>query len=503
MTTHNFFASLLAAALLLSPSACLPAPPQGSDPGQYSRSGATSGSSGADSPGPPGASGSLRGPAALRGFNPSSPLSLQSTVIPPEDFELGPGQSLDPKLGVYIDLSKVKNPQPIRGGTTASTDPGPRTEAYDRLNSDIFAPPGTDSGDVPNAKWPLGLSHNRLGLKSSGWARQQNVNQMPVAKAMAGVDMRLEPNAYRELHWHKQNEWALVLNGSVRIASMEQNGQSFIDDLQEGDVWFFPAGEPHSIQALANGCEFLLIFDDGTFSEDNTFLVSELFERNPLEVLAKNFRTNVDAFKNLPKGELYIFPGTPAPANISEQNSTGPAGSIPMEQSYSYHLSKQEPYRVPGGTVKIIDPKSFPIAKNFAAALFTVEPGAMRELHWHTTSDEWTYFISGQGRVTVYDAPEASATFDFSAGDVGYVPVPFSHYIENTGTEPLVYLEVLLADAYQDVSVAQWLGLTPAQVVKDHLGVDDEFIAKLPKTKQFILPGNKDLLETDFSDEQL
>ena len=73
---------------------------------------------------------------------------------------------------------------------------------YDRQNSDVFAPPGTDSGDVPNAQWPMGLSNNRFGLKGAGWARQQNTEALPGALEMAGVDMRLSPNAYRELHWH-------------------------------------------------------------------------------------------------------------------------------------------------------------------------------------------------------------------------------------------------------------------------------------------------------------
>ncbi len=69
---------------------------------------------------------------------------------------------------------------------------------------------------------------------------------------------------------------------------------------------------PHSIQALEDGVEFLLIFDDGEFSEDNTFLVSELFEKNPRAVLAKNFRTDVSAFDHIPEGQLYIFPGQSA-----------------------------------------------------------------------------------------------------------------------------------------------------------------------------------------------
>jgi hypothetical protein len=46
---------------------------------------------------------------------------------------------------------------------------------------------------------------------------------MPDAKMMAGVDMRLEPAAYRELHWHVASEWSLVLNGSCRIQVLDQS----------------------------------------------------------------------------------------------------------------------------------------------------------------------------------------------------------------------------------------------------------------------------------------
>jgi len=391
-------------------------------------------------PGPPGASGSLRGDPSLAGYDSSYPTPTASTDIPKDDFGTGLNQEADPDLGLYIGLEGVKNPQPFAGSGDSPTDPGPRNQQLESQNPSLYIPPTTDSGDVPNGKWPLGLSHNRHGLAGSGYARQQNVDQLPIAKAMAGVDMRLEPNAYRELHWHKANEWALVLNGSVRLNAVDEAGATFADDLQAGDVWFFPAGIPHSIQASQEGVEFLLIFDDGSFSEDGTSLVSELFERNPKSVLAKNFRTDTSAFDKIPDGELYIFNGTPYPTNASESNITGPAGIIPQTSTYSYHLSQQQPYEVPGGSLKIIDPQSFPIASNFAAALFTIKPGAMRELHWHTTSDEWNYIISGQGRLTIYVAPEASRTFDFQAGDVGYIPVTSAHYLENTGDEDLVYV---------------------------------------------------------------
>lgn len=123
------------------------------------------------------------------------------------DPELVNGQEADADLGLYLDFNSVDVPQPIRGDLGA-TDPGPRTDEYEKLNSDLFAPPETDSGDVPNAMWPLGLSHNRAGTgNQSGWARQQNSAVLPAATEMAGVDMRLSPHAYRELHWHTSAEW--------------------------------------------------------------------------------------------------------------------------------------------------------------------------------------------------------------------------------------------------------------------------------------------------------
>lgn len=155
--------------------------------------------------------------------------------------------------------------------------------------------------------WPLGLSHNRLGTtEKSGYARQQNVNQLPSATDMAGVDMRLAPHAYREMHWHTANEWSLMLKGSVRLSAVNEEGQSFIDDISAGDVWFFPAGVPHSIQALEEGCEFLLVFDNGEFSEDATFLVSEMFLRNPKSVLSKDLQTPVSNLADLPSDQLYV-----------------------------------------------------------------------------------------------------------------------------------------------------------------------------------------------------
>lgn len=431
-------------------------------------------------------------------------VSISSThaaaTLAADSWSLVANQDAPAEDGLILNFENAENPQPIRG-ENGDVDPGPRTYEYDRINPDLLARPGTDQGDMPNAKWPMGLSSNRAGTGNrSGWARQQNKDELPVATAMAGVDMKLAPNAYRELHWHSANEWAYIFNGSVRVSAVNQNGESFIDDLQAGDLWFFPAGVPHSIQATNEGVEFLLVFDQGDFSEDDTDLVTEMFLLNPREVLAKNFQTDISSFDNLPK-EKYIFNGTPLNESLQDAISevNGPAGLVPRSEYYSYHMSQQAPLVVPGGSVKIVDPTTFPIASNFAAALFTIEPGAMREIHWHLTSDEWSFFIAGHARLTSFAGPSSSRTFDFQAGDVGYVPVANSHYIENIGNETVVYLEILQAPKYQDVSAAQWLGLTPKQVVKDTLGLSDQLINSLPETKRYIVPGNANYSTTNFT----
>ncbi|KAH8704851.1 RmlC-like cupin domain-containing protein [Talaromyces proteolyticus] len=414
---------------------------------------------------------------------------LRGAVV--SSYKLAPGQDADADLGIPFRWDDTKNPQPIRG-TWGATDPGPQTYEYSKLNPDIVAPPSTDHNSMPNAKWPMELSHNRLVPNGAGWSRQENTENLPIATAMAGVDMLLAPGAYRELHWHKASEWAYVLNGSCRVQAMDENGQTYVDDVQAGDVWFFPPGVPHSLQALDEGSEFLLVFDQGDFDDSGTGLISEMFLRTPKEVLSKNLNAPLSDFDQLPKDELYIFNGTPAPANLTAQNVTGPGGVARGNHSYTYHLSKQSAYEVPGGSIKIIDPQSFPLASTFSVALVTIHPGAMREIHWHST-DEWGFFVSGQGRVTAYSPPTTGGTFDFQAGDVSYVPATYSHYIENTGDEDIVFLEVLQAPEFTDISVGQWLKLVPEQIIKDTLHLPQSLLDNLSPNKQYIVQGNTNL----------
>jgi oxalate decarboxylase family bicupin protein len=96
----------------------------------------------------------------------------------------------------------------------------------------------------------------------------------------------------------------------------------------------------------------------------------------------------------------------------------------------------------------------------------------MREIHWHPNADEWQYFIAGKARMTVFAAEGRARTFDFQAGDVGYVPLSMGHFIENIGSEPLSFLELFRSPWYMDVSLTQWMALTPPELVEAHLKID-------------------------------
>ena len=381
----------------------------------------------------------------------------------------------------------MSQPEPIRDGTGASIL-GPRNLPLELENPALLAPPPTDAGTIPNLKFSFAAARNRL--LSGGWAREITVRELPVATTLAGVNMRLKPGGVRELHWHKEGEWAYMLAGRARITAVDQEGRNFIDDVGVGDLWNFPAGIPHSIQGLEEGCEFLLVFDSGEFSENETFLITDWFKHTPRDVLAKNFGVSESAFANIPidvDHERYMFAAAVPPALASDAVPS-PAGTVPT--SFSYRMLQQEPVKAAGGQARVVDSSNFPAATTIAAALVEVEPGAMRELHWHPNADEWQYYISGQGRMTVFASAGRSRTFDYQGGDVGYVPFAMGHYVENTGDEPLRFLELFRSDHFADVSLNQWMALTPPELVQAHLNLDPSTLATLSKTKPLIVPAS-------------
>ena len=361
--------------------------------------------------------------------------------------------------------------------------PGPHDPRREQENPDLVNPPATDSGTLPNLRYSFSDAHIRRS--SGGWTRQVTNRELGVATTIAGVDMRLNAGGIRELHWHKEGEWAYMTYGHARVTAFDTDGGWFIDDISAGDLWYFPPGIPHSIQGIGDdGCEFLLAFDDGGFDEDSTFLLSDWFKHIPPEVLAKNFNVPVGTFSQLPSpASEYIF-AAKVPADI---DAVAPKKGKKSTRQFTHHMLQQAPIHSAGGSVRITDSSNFPVSKTIAAALVEIAPGGMRELHWHPNNDEWQYYLEGQGRMGVFASSGQARTFDFRAGDVGYVPFAMGHYVENTGDTPLRFLELFKSDYYADISLNQWLASTPIELVKQHLHLDDQFFNALSAQKHAVV----------------
>jgi len=378
--------------------------------------------------------------------------------------------------------------QKVVGADRSKTDPGPANKELDAQNPDSMWPPATDSKSlVKNFKYPFSFANKRV--YEGGWSREVTVRELPVSKSMAGVNMRLTAGGVRELHWHTAGEWSIMLYGTARVTAIDADGKSFVADVKKYDLWYFPTGIPHSIQGLGpDGCEFMLVFDDGNFSESDTLLLSDAMAHLPPEVLSKNFNVGEQALKNLPKQELFIFQtDVPGPLEADQKAAAGTLGKSPKD--FAFRTMEMPPtMQTKGGEVRIVDSKKFKASTTVAMAMVTVHPGGMRELHWHPNGDEWQYYIAGKGRMTVVATGNLGRTLDFQEGDVGYVENTLLHYIANTGDTDLIFLEMFKSSYYQDLSFSEWLAHTPPELVMAHLHIDKATLDAIPKNGAVVTP---------------
>ena len=154
------------------------------------------------------------------------------------------------------------------------TDPGPQNPALATQFPSAQSPPSTDVGDLPQFWASFNNAPKRI--QNGGWARQVTQADFAISETISGINMRLAAGGIRELHWHLAAEWAYMTYGKCRVTVLDDKGRAYVSDVNEGDLWYFPAGFPHSLQGLApDGCEFIICFDDGKASEFNTTLVTD------------------------------------------------------------------------------------------------------------------------------------------------------------------------------------------------------------------------------------
>ncbi|KKY29665.1 putative oxalate decarboxylase [Diaporthe ampelina] len=381
--------------------------------------------------------------------------------------------------------------QPIDGAGRGGPILGGTNHQLDLQNPSNLGQQPTDSGVVPNLKWSF--SQSRTRISAGGWTRKQTITDLPASHDMSAAQQHLEQGAIREPHWHSTAEWGFVYNGSVLVSAVDQDGGYQAETLGFGDMWYFPRGVAHALQGVGEHNEFLLVFDGAdTDAAGSTSSLGDWLAHTPRDVLAKNFGVDAGVFDGVPRPSPGIVNGTAGGSDADRGVTAGP-GEQPAAGagSFVFRTLQHPPTQAPGGGGSLykVDSTNFPRSTTIAAALVTLAPGAMREMHWHPDAEEFLYFHQGTGRATVFTGDGNARTFDLAAGDTAAFPAGSGHYVENTSADAgLTYLEVFRAGRVADISLAQWLALTPPEMAAQALNVDVNVIKRLRKDKQVLLP---------------
>jgi oxalate decarboxylase len=375
----------------------------------------------------------------------------------------------------------------VNATAAALSDPGPQNPVLASTEPPFLNPPPTDVGSVPQFWSSFNIAPKRV--QAGGWARQVTTAMFPLSTDIAGVNMRLDAGGIRELHWHQQAEWAVMTYGNCRVTCLDAQGRPYVADVKAGDLWYFPAGLPHSLQGLGpDGAEFVLAFDNGASGEFNTLLVTDWLAHTPPEVLAKNFGVPADAFKNIPLQQRWIFQGKVPGSLAADQQAMAAAAGTPPHP-FIYRLADMKPDKAnASGSIRIADTSNFVASRTIAAAMITIKPGGLREMHWHPNADEWQYWIQGKGRMTVFNTGPNATTAEFDPGDIGYVPKGLGHYIENIGDNDVTLMSVFKSPHYEEVSLSDWLAHAPPEMVAATLNLDPTVIAQFPKDSPGLMP---------------
>ncbi|MHC5537876.1 cupin domain-containing protein [Singulisphaera rosea] len=345
--------------------------------------------------------------------------------------------------------------------------------------------PALAGKELPTFKFALEKSTGKVIGESYG--KEATVEQLPISKGIAGVSMKIEPGAMRELHWHATAaEWAFVTEGRVRTTVIDPDGAAETNDFEPGDVWYFPRGHGHMLECLGDKpCHFILIFDNGYFSEFGTFSISDWIGHVPKALLAKNFDLPESAFDGFPKEEVYFAKGSLPP----EEPAKPLQGWKTPALTHKYELLKRPPHGVfKGGREWRVDSTTFPISETITGVVLDLEPGGLRELHWHPTADEWHYVIEGDVQVTMFGSHGRFRTETLSKGGVGYIPQGYGHSIENVGDEPCRILIGFNTGVYSKIDLSEWIAGNPVDVLATNFGKPASLFEKFPRKDVFIAP---------------
>ena len=169
---------------------------------------------------------------------------------------------------------------------------------------------------------------------------------------------------------------------------------------------------------------------------------------------------------------------------------------IPAEvinsQSHLFHLGAQPLNTYDGGSFQQADEENFPILKGQAASIvkLTLQPGGIREPHWHPSAWEINIVTSGVAAWVVVDGNGNHESFDQHAGDVVFAPQGSFHYFENRGSGDMkivIIQNTSAPEAKDNIGIGESLSRLPPRVLSAVFGVPAETFKPFKKIDNSIV----------------
>jgi oxalate decarboxylase len=141
------------------------------------------------------------------------------------------------------------------------------------------------------------------------------------------------------------------------------------------------------------------------------------------------------------------------------------------------NLASQPPsFEGPKGAIRHVDARNLPLLKRLSIRQLLLEPGGLREPHWHADAHELGYCVRGQALVTIGGNHAARESFLVGVGEMFFAPSGSIHAIQNVADETAEFILAFSSELPEDFGLRAAFGaMTPAVLGNTFDAPSDQF----------------------------
>lgn len=374
--------------------------------------------------------------------------------------------------GMSLLTSRRKMFKGIAGAGVATALAGTASQSGFAASGPTAAPHATSSdvewkgrevvnvGDRPLEKGELG----RLAALDPG--QGSVVETLPLLKNVIINIQRLAPGAAREPHWHHdKTELNCVIEGTGEMGIIGLDGKLVRIPIKPGTVTCVPQNLMHY---MANTGDTELVVAMGFNSTKGvSSSLSNALKAFPGDRLAQMTGLATSDIKPPTDKESSIYVAVRALPPIA-MGSTPAVDGIVSSASFSDAPGFANDH----GTGKDINSKVIGNLDRVSMSYMTLEPGALRDIHWHPHGTELVYIIDGELEWGLQAPGKAgdSSVFTSGKGDAVAIPQGWLHYAANTGGATAKLLVLWEAALPETVELSGSLAALPLELLLGSAG---------------------------------